>query len=433
MSMSFLSIAKNTSNTTQLAVTNPQQRNYVLFDLSLYGHHPVYIRHLITYWQQKEFLERLTIVVLPDFFTVHADVVALADSSCIRFISITASETDALKNRSSGINRSLRNFQEWHFFQRYARTLKADHCLMLYFDSCLLPLAAGMSFPCPFSGIYFRPTFHYSTFYPQSGAAQPLNARLQKWREQLSIKRALDHPKFKTLFSLDPLAVEGLRQLYPKADVIELPDPVSLRHSAQSEVAALRQSLEIECDRKVLLLFGAITERKGIFQLLEAISLLPSDVCQHLCILLIGESNPTMQPKLRSRIEILQQARPVQFVINFEYLDEALVPAYFHLADIILAPYQQHVGMSGILLQAAAARKPVLGSDYGLMGEITRRHQLGVAVDTTRPQEIADGIYRLIAKDGNNLYNPCSAYQFARANSAERFAQVICKKMLNYA
>ncbi len=105
----------------------------VLFDLSIYGHHPVYIQHLINYWQQNQPQGKLAIVVLPQFLKVHADVVDLAFGiDTIEFISITVAEASKLKPRSSGLSRNYRNFQEWSMFKRYATNLQANHCLMLY-------------------------------------------------------------------------------------------------------------------------------------------------------------------------------------------------------------------------------------------------------------------------------------------------------------
>lgn len=432
--MAKLSSSKrNTISEIHVSQTTAQCSRQVFFDLSIYGHHPAYIRHLILYWQCQQISGTLTFVVLPDFLHVHADVVSLASEvSSIYFVPIRLSEAAALKNRSTSLNRNLRNFQEWRLFQHYAHRLHADHCLILYFDTCIVPAAVGKSFPCPFSGIYFRPTFHYSIFQPNSVSRSSFKTKLQNWREQFLLKRLLSHPKLQTLFSLDQMAVDALQQLWPSANITGLPDPVDIRTTA-AETCSLRQKLGIENGRKVFLLFGAITQRKGGFKLLEAITTLPTEHCKQLCIAFIGEANPTIQALLQERIKAIQQTHAVQFVCNFEYVDETRVPKYFQLADVVLAPYQQHVGMSGILLQAAAAKKPVLSSDYGLMGEVTKRHKLGLAVDSAQPRAIALGISRLLSGDISDIYSPLSALDFAKSNSSERFSEVIWSEILSHA
>ena len=47
-------------------------------------------------------------------------------------------------------------------------------------------------------------------------------------------------------------------------------------------------------------------------------------------------------------------------------------------ADCIVLPYRDHLGSSGVMLQALEARRPVLVPDVGLMAERTVRHGLGL-------------------------------------------------------
>ena len=83
--------------------------------------------------------------------------------------------------------------------------------------------------------------------------------------------------------------------------------------------------------------------------------------------------------------------------------------------------------MSGILNLAAAKQKPVISSDYGLMGELVGQYGLGVTVDSTDPQKIAGGIERILALTDAD-YNSLKVKQFAELNSAERFAQIIFER-----
>ncbi len=50
--------------------------------------------------------------------------------------------------------------------------------------------------------------------------------------------------------------------------------------------------------------------------------------------------------------------------------------------DVVLIPYQRHVGSSGLLIWAASAGKPVITQDFGLIGALTRAYKLGQTVDT---------------------------------------------------
>jgi glycosyltransferase involved in cell wall biosynthesis len=50
-------------------------------------------------------------------------------------------------------------------------------------------------------------------------------------------------------------------------------------------------------------------------------------------------------------------------------------------AGCVLLPYPRHGGMSRVLLEAAAVGTPIVANEYGLVGDLVRRHGLGAAVD----------------------------------------------------
>lgn len=399
-------------------------RKLMLFDLSINGHHPAYIRHLIQYWCEHKLPGCLDIVVSPKFMQHHSDVVDMAGygESNVNFVAIDSEAEATLKSRKSGVNRTIRAFQEWHLLCRYAGSLRATQCLIMYFDTCQLPLAFGKKPPCPVSGIYFKPTFHYSNFAHFESSWQ---VRLQQWREKLLLSRVLQHPRLQTLFCLDPFVVKHIDQFHSPVKVMPLPDPVPLTTVSEAQVMSLRQRLGIDPGRQVFLLFGALTGRKGIHQLLEAVAMLPPDLSQKFCLVLAGQANPQEQAKMASHITAIRQAARVQIITHYEFIPEPEVQTYFQLADVVLAPYQRHIGMSGILLLAAAAHRPVLSSDYGLMGEVVQRYGLGLTVDSTIPTEIARGLTRFLLESPAGLCDRSKMKSFAEQNSAEQFANVI--------
>ncbi|MEA5497273.1 glycosyltransferase family 4 protein [Limnoraphis robusta Tam1] len=403
-----------------------QNRKIMLFDLSIGGHHPTYIRYLIQYWHQEQRPEQLSIVVIPKFLTEHADVVELAkfyDSKKINFVAISSEEESLINSRETRIQRAFRNFREWKILCKYATQLNVDHCLILYFDTCQQPLTLGLSSPCRFSGIYFRPTLHYSQL---KNAQDRDHNKSSNWLEKLTVSRVLGHPKLQTLFCLDPIAVKYLNhQFKTAAKVIHLPDPVEPFPPSSLSSSEIREHLGIQPNRKVFLLFGALTERKGVHQLLEAISQLPAQLCEQICLLLVGNLTSRIETQFKSQIQAVCQAKPVQILGNYEYIPDSAIPNYFQVADVILAPYQRHVGMSGILLLAAAAEKPLLSSDYGLMGELVQRYELGLIVDSTQPGEIAKGLTQLMQSSLQSFCNPKKMKQFVQENSAQKFSEII--------
>lgn len=430
------------------------QPRLLLFDLDYRGHHPGYLQHLLTYWIEQRPAGCLDVLVSQTFLEHHPQIVALANQlpdqspdqspnqepdqapSRIRFVALTEREqaelVDSADLEQSFQGRVQRAFQEWRLLQHYTRQLGTTHCLLMYLDTVLLRLALGSNLPCPFSGIYFRPLFHYSQF----ANYQPVRReRLWQWRDRVCLARLLRSNQLQTLFCLDPLAVEALNQLDSQHRALYLPDPVQVTAQPDQDATSLRQSLGILPNRKICLLFGVLTERKGTHQLLAAIEKLPPALCEQLCLLLIGPIPADQQQWLEARVDQITTFRPVQIICRHEFVADHNVQPYFQLADLVLAPYQRHVGMSAILVRAAAAETPVLAADFGLMGEVTRRHHLGVTVDATDPDAIAIALEQLLSRSLDPIAldpiaNPAQMQQFAEQNRADRFASQIFQHLL---
>lgn len=402
----------------------------MLFDLSIYGHHPGYIRYLIQHWYQQKLPGNIIILVSPKFLEEHSDVVIECqefDHNHIHFLAISVAEEAELRPRSSGLNRNIRNFQEWQLFCKYARELEIDHALLMYYDTYQYPLALNISkLPCPVSGIYFRPTFHYK-YFPSSTLS--LKEKRQQLWERFVLNRVLNNTNVHTLFSLDPFVVSYVGQGFQKHKIINLADPVKISNYNNNCLDNLKKSLEIERDRKICLLFGALTDRKGIYELLKAIPFLDTDVCRQLTIILVGEADPSNRQRIDKLVDQVLQSCPIQIVRHYEFIPDEDVQKYFQISDLILAPYQRHVGMSGILILAATAQKPVLSSNYGLMGELIRRYRLGLAVDTTAPKNIAQGLTQFLSMSEDEMGDRLQMKKFAEQNSSDIFAEVIFTRL----
>jgi glycosyltransferase involved in cell wall biosynthesis len=421
-------LLSNQNTSIQIDQGSVNYPHLMLFSPWYYGHHATYLGHLIRYWQQHNFPGNLSIVVMPTFLEKHPDVIEIASaSSSSRFVSMTPEEQIWLESAKSTIGNAMVQHQ---LLVRYATRLQATQGLLTHLDSCQMPLVLGRKLPCPFSGIYFRPTFHYNNF---NSYTPTWKERIQHLKERLFLFRLLTHPQFKSLFCLDPLAIGPInKQANHKSKAVYLPDPIEFHCLPGNAVIHLRQQLGIEPHRRAFLMFGSLAEgRKGTQELLESVFLLEPTLCQKLCLVLVGEAFPERQRLLETWLEPIRQALPVQIITRFGYVPEADVPLYFQAVDGILAPYQKHAGMSGILLQAASAGRPVLSSSYGLMGELVQKYKLGVAVDTTVPDELAKGVGRLLSEPFGQLYDVTRMQTLAEANSPEQFASTIFQNLYN--
>ncbi|GIV76371.1 MAG: hypothetical protein KatS3mg050_0765 [Litorilinea sp.] len=406
----------------------------LLFEPDVGGHHADYLDHLLTHWleltrraQDGYPPARLSVVTAPAFADQHGDLVRRFSAPTLAWVMLAPQEVDEMRQATGLVQASM---ARWRLAIRYATRLAADHCLLMYADHHQLPLALQRRAPCPISGIYFRPTFHYEGL---TGHRFSWQERLRAWRQWILIRAALANPSLACLFCLDPYAAESLDP--HGQQVVHVPDPVRVPSVEEAQVEALKQCLGLESGRQVFLLFGDFRgmdnwRRKGVEPLLAALGLLSPEVARRTAVLLAGRQEPSDEARLTQAVQALCQQLPLQVVNQPGYLPEEQVQALFHLADVVLIPYQRHVGMSGQLVRAAAAGRPVLASDYGLVGALVREHRLGLAVECSEPAALAAALARFVVEGAPPDFEPQVARAWGLAHHGEAFAHRIFSRIL---
>ena len=414
-----------------------------LFEFGHFGHRPYHLALLIKAWKKRSGNDELAVVVTPRFAAAHADVLALAAETAgppVRCV-VLSDRDDALlatarqrtavptadfaKARLAPDDWSRRH---WEVFNRYAAQLRPAHSLLMYLDAYLLPIAMAQPTAGAFSGIFFRPSYHYP---PAAGPADLKAETLQKMQERFLIARMLKHPSLSRVFCLDPTFVAQHRTT-SGAPVLALADPIELPRDLPADGGTddLRARFGIESGRKAFLFFGALDDRKGTWQLLAALKRLPDETCRQFCLLLVGTPPADRTPQLQKCLADLAAAKPLQIVTQLAFVTDAEMWAYFRAADAVLAVYQRHVGMSGISLWAAAFQKPLLTQDYGVLGALAKAHRLGQVTDTTDPEAIAAALTAMVAGDPQSLCDRAAMQRFAESNDAAIYSDTLYRHLL---
>ncbi|EAW38398.1 glycosyltransferase [Lyngbya sp. PCC 8106] len=400
--------------------------NILLLSLVTTGHYPNYLQYLIRYWREYKLQDNLYILVVQEFLDKHTEVVNLAKTerkNNIHFVSLKPEEEARLKLKNLKINQFIRDFQEWNLMCQYIKSLAITNCLMMIVDRYLFSMIFGVKPTCPVSGIYYRFSLHYHQFENYQPSRKE---KIQHWREKLLLSTLLKQSHLNKLFLLDPLGVKYINQNYSLQKAIYLPDPVRFFTPSKTKIEQLRTALKINSNRKIFLLQGTLDDRRrGLDELLDAIHLLPSELCLKTCIILAGKANPIKQAELESRITEICQSKPIQIIRRYEFISEEEVHLYYHLADVVLSTHHRPIGMSGTLVLAASAEKPVLSSNYGLMGKMVQQYHLGVTIDSTQPNEIAKGLTQFLVQPEITLCDRALMKNFAQQNSIDEFANVI--------
>ncbi len=390
----------------------------LLFDLNPTGHHAGYLHHLIRYWIEWDMTGELIVVVSPAFLTMHTNTVALADESMtVQLIAISEAEENHHKSRGRQVSQMQ---YEWELVVNYARQWQVKQILLMYFDTFQMALSLARRVPCPVAGIFFRPIFHYEAWgHPPNNSRE----RLQEWRKRMLIRWVIRRRPLQTLFCLDPFVVTTLNQWAGRDMATYLPDPVEVYPTTAADVATLRNQLGIEPTRRVMLVFGQLDERKGLFILIEALKRLTSAQQTNWCLLLAGPVDKGIAQALDDSLDTLVAQTDVQVVRDHSFVAEPDIQLYFSLSDLIVTLYQRHIGMSAVLVRAAAAQRPVLSSNYGLMGQLVKTKGLGQAVDAENPLAVADAL----ATFGQETWTVDSQalQSFAEQNQASKYANVI--------
>ena len=391
-------------------------KKILLFDTIIDGHHPDYLTHLITYWIRTQPTGELIVVAPPSFDPTFQQLTAQNPlGATVRFDPIPQHDIDQT-HRAKNLNRSL---SEWNLALTYMAKHSPTHALLMYFDVLQYGVLFGRKAPCPVSGLYFRPDFHYPGL---SG----LKNQVRVLRKKAALRLVLNRKAVANLFCLDHSVVPLVQAINPRVRVLPLPDPVKQYGSTRAETNRLREVLQIKPGRTVFLIFGYLDDRKGIAPMLEALLLLNPALHQKFCFLLAGPMPEAYQREIALKMTAVPPG--IQVISVFKEIRGALIDQYFSVADVVLTLYQQHIGMASILVRAAAAGKPVLSSNFGYMGYLVEKEQLGNTMDSASPVAICRALEQAVTTGV-----PHSAENlpvFASQHTHDAFAQTIFGQFL---
>jgi len=142
-------------------------------------------------------------------------------------------------------------------------------------------------------------------------------------------------------------------------------------------------------------------------------------------LLIIGPNNMVGDGAHVERLRSLPARLPIGLTVRFEHIPDESVGTHFEMADVVVMPYQFHVGSSGVMLLAASHGRPVVGPAFGLIGETIRRERLGIAVDTTDPAALAAALTLAIIDSSEAFSDRDSMRAFAALHHEDGFAPAL--------
>ena len=156
---------------------------------------------------------------------------------------------------------------------------------------------------------------------------------------------------------------------------------------------AIRKTLGLAEDARIVLCFGRLVKRKGVHRLLRAMSLIEQQVPS--AVLVIAGTGP-QEKRLRKLARGRSNIRFAGRVSN----DDA--PGLFAAADVFALPVADRwfgleiEGLGVVLLEAAACATPCVTGRSGGTPEAVLDGETGFVVDATVETQLADAITRLL-------------------------------------
>ncbi len=401
-----------------------QDNNKILFvEPEITGHHLEYIDHLCRFLYSTKLEQQIIFLVHPSF---HKVIKLVGKNKCfkkyknkgIQFVPITQQEYEYYSHRKEMIAALFKNILLLRYIKRY----KPAQVLFLMGDHLQFLLDFLFVFKrVKISGIIFRISIHYHSFF---GDTISLKERFKNIRKWLLYQKMLLSPVIGTLFTLDPFVLNYARKRFIKGQKFAaIPDP-SLYPELDKQYKSHTIHLKIPKDRTMFLLFGTISERKGIFVLLDALLKLSNNDQIKTAVLLAGAVDKNIKENIKEKIQYISEYTNVWIQLIDDFIYEYDLAKYIEMSDVILLPYQRFVGSSGALLWAAGVGKPVITQNFGLVGKWARTLKLGLDVDTTNSNSLKMAMAKMIDKEIHFL-NKGNVKTFLKNKTPENFAKLI--------
>ena len=134
---------------------------------------------------------------------------------------------------------------------------------------------------------------------------------------------------------------------------------------------------------------------KGIIELLEALG--DPRVCTKLVVILAGNQVSELRKILQQEYYNDLVKKKKLFIYDFFHndKDEAVL---FSAAKIVWVGYGKTPFASGVLIQAAVMRIPVIATYHGIIGDLTFKYNLGVRVNIDIKNSIINALNNICYK-----------------------------------
>lgn len=241
-----------------------------------------------------------------------------------------------------------------------------------------------------FSGIFLGLKFHLNKFKIKSSSTNHFLSRFLFYKLL----------KIKTLTKI--LTNDYLLKNYLKDEkwfnnkkVMFLHDPKEFNFT-YSRTAALKK-LNINSNKYIILVYGAIINSKGIEELLN----IYKHDSDNIHCLIVGKQFDDVRRYLKNNPFVKNLKKKNVISTYDEWQDEEKESIFFSAADVIWVGYKNYSFPSGVMYQAACLNKPtILSKEAGFINNLNKKYRIGISCNVNEPLEILNAIKKI----KNNKY-----------------------------
>jgi len=172
-----------------------------------------------------------------------------------------------------------------------------------------------------------------------------------------------------------------------KENFTVLPNVPDLSQMANKEVVTMK--LSFKKDTSVILYFGVVAERRGIFDVLDVFEQLARENHPS-CFLVIGPIDKKDRERFFTKAgsELLHDS--IKYI---PWIDLSELPAYLEISDICLAPFhknpQHESGVANKIFDYMLGKKPVIASDCRPQKRLIEKYNCGIVYSNSKEMKAA--------------------------------------------
>jgi len=385
--------------------------NLIYLEPRLEGHCATFLTIFLDHAQKDQSVKELHVVVGEDLATRTG---IFPNNRLLGKVTVEYLDTQSLRACREG-PLWRRGLSQWQIARNQLKYRNGAICLIPFFDQTLLGAVLDRRHvKGVITGIIFRPP----TKLDNTAQVGKIVKTLWKMCAYIiSYRRATP-----VLFTLDEEYKNTTANVVARRFKF-VPDPFPL---AGEFKWISRESRSNSTSRTKFLLFGALNERKGIFVLLKSLRCLSDEEGRRSEFQFVGRLSDMDARAFQSELWDLRVVRPnLKLSLIDEYVEDKKLIRIIENSDVVLLPYQNHVGSSGGLYWAAAAHKPVIGQNSGLIGIHLLKFGLGLSCNTADPVSLTEAIRKFIWSDRTKFVSGARFDDFLRGHTPTNFYQAL--------